>query len=486
MKKNGNIAMLPGGIYPGESLWSIVNRFVWLNRPTFKEANEFFEGAIDRRSLFYSKKAPILGDEDVGVSGDAFKCISLSQRKVSNAVLPSFLRNVSSIRFCPDCASQGFHATVFQLPILDRCPAHDAPLESKCPSCGHTIDSYFSNDTVKHPYACKRCGHDLVVSRLKFFQAERPLGIDRIVKAVRWLKGLENLSMGWGDFPSFEWSSRSYHGVDDARLTLALALAAGFRNGLDADWKSNELRNVSSLHFRSLGIRGGEMGVRCETPCVLDREAIYKSFLRHRAGQLRAALSRYGGIAKIRMTPIAEACRALPDLMNLVLSMLIFRAHCECWRTDKEFSHPIEVACFRRVHGKIHLFKNFLRPHPGAHLPGMCVPHFESGRLPVDVRAWVEGQLFTRQLSWMWREASEYASEMVTRGRILRRPRLRGIYMPQFFTLTRVQESLVYRLDFWSGRRVLVRPDFASAWYAAEEEREERYWAAVFAALDRP
>ena len=486
MNNSGKPSKLPGGFYPGESLWSIVNRFVWLNRTTLNETKNVFKELLLNRCSHFVLKTDSRYFHSIDNHSELFKSLKFTNRQFRLAVPPRFIRNSHRLRFCPDCARQGFHASVFQLPIFDRCPAHGTRLESKCSSCGSIIEFHIRNDTVKNPYACQVCGKSLVESRTLFFMANLPQGINKIRRATRWLHGLDKLTIGWGDFPSFDWCDRNYRGVDDHRLMTALASATGLLKMIPgANWPIGQLKLGETNFFYMDGIVNLNEKNTNESLHIPNYEAIYKSFLRQKTRQLRLTLLQHGGFAKIRMTPAMEHVMAFPDLMKLVFSMLFFRSHCESWRPDKEFIDSIDVACYRRVHGKIRFPKHFLRPNPSTYLGGSCKKYFESGRLPQAVQVRAEGILFIRQLSWIWREASDYATEMVNRGRILRRPPLGGIYMPQFYTLTRSQDSSVFRLDFWSGPKTLYRPDFANAWCVEEEARVSRCLSAAISALDR-
>lgn len=486
MQNIGNVSELPGGVYPGESIWSIVNRFIWLNRTNLNETSTFLRELVEIDSPFRKSTTPYLTLSKGALPSVVVKNRSLNRRKMKIASPPKCARySFSFIRYCPECAKHGYHASVFQVPTLERCPAHGVLLTSKCPSCGRSIRGDITTDTVNYPYACGACGASLVESRRKFFQADRPPGIHRIVSAERWLYRLDQLTIAWGCFPSLGWRGIDRSAVDSQKLMAALVAATGLRRVSWLKWPTNELTNCTTLAFNPMVRISESFDADRKMTTFSNLEAIYKAFLRRKAVQLRAILSKHGGLSKARLTPAKEAFLVFPDLMELAFSMLFFRAHCEGWRSGKEFENSLEVACFRRIHGKVAYVKQSLWPNPGAHFGRLYKPYLENNRMPEVVRSWAEGHLFMQQLLWIWAEASAYASEMVRKRRILRRPLLLGIFMPHFFTLTRNQESSVYRLDFWLERENSVRPDFASAWYAAEGEREARSWADAIAALDR-
>lgn len=76
----------------------------------------------------------------------------------SPARLGRLLNSRRPVRHCLECAAHGYHATLFQLPSVYRCPWHQAPLMDHCPSCRRTFWSRF--DRLGKLGRCE-CGFDL-------------------------------------------------------------------------------------------------------------------------------------------------------------------------------------------------------------------------------------------------------------------------------------------------------------------------------------
>ncbi|MGY4725798.1 hypothetical protein [Burkholderia pyrrocinia] len=88
------------------------------------------------------------------------------------------------LRFCPICASTGFHATLFQLTAFKNCPIHECPLCQACARCGQPLTYRLHSGLVHHPYACPVCGDSLLASRsLRRLQQQSDIdasGLDRL------------------------------------------------------------------------------------------------------------------------------------------------------------------------------------------------------------------------------------------------------------------------------------------------------------------
>lgn len=62
-----------------------------------------------------------------------------------------------NLRFCPRCLARGFHAAMFQLDIVTRCPIHGCTLTERCPHCKGLIPYRLQHGTFVKPYACVKC-----------------------------------------------------------------------------------------------------------------------------------------------------------------------------------------------------------------------------------------------------------------------------------------------------------------------------------------
>ncbi|KGD28327.1 hypothetical protein DP59_3107 [Burkholderia pseudomallei] len=88
------------------------------------------------------------------------------------------------LRFCPICASAGFHATLFQLTAFKNCPIHGCSLCEACARCEQPLAYRLHAGLVRHPYACPVCGDSLLATRsLRRLQQQSAIdavGLDRL------------------------------------------------------------------------------------------------------------------------------------------------------------------------------------------------------------------------------------------------------------------------------------------------------------------
>ena len=63
----------------------------------------------------------------------------------------------SGLRYCRRCLNRGYHATIFQLISLPRCPIPDERLQEACPHCGVTISYRLNALLLDSPYVCPVC-----------------------------------------------------------------------------------------------------------------------------------------------------------------------------------------------------------------------------------------------------------------------------------------------------------------------------------------
>lgn len=66
-----------------------------------------------------------------------------------------------SLRLCPVCAQHGYHAAIFQLDLVARCPIHGKPIVDQCPNCKRPIPYRLSQRVFAAPFTCPKCHHDL-------------------------------------------------------------------------------------------------------------------------------------------------------------------------------------------------------------------------------------------------------------------------------------------------------------------------------------
>ena len=64
------------------------------------------------------------------------------------------------VRHCPECSRLGYHCTLFNVPIVYRCPWHDLPLATGCTSCAHVLQRwYWKAETGTFCWRCPECNY---------------------------------------------------------------------------------------------------------------------------------------------------------------------------------------------------------------------------------------------------------------------------------------------------------------------------------------
>jgi hypothetical protein len=142
----------------GQSLWSILHRFQWLNRLPAAALMPALDDAIPdevpfdfdlRNGLSFNATtlAPRLGV--------ARRTLRASVLAIEDDVARALCADV--LRFCPQCLRSGLHATLHQCVLVDVCLAHRQRLRTRCPQCDSPIPYRFDALAAVHPYACPLC-----------------------------------------------------------------------------------------------------------------------------------------------------------------------------------------------------------------------------------------------------------------------------------------------------------------------------------------
>lgn len=67
------------------------------------------------------------------------------------------------LRWCPECLKSHFHALIFQVPIVHRCPGHGLELLERCPRCRTELPYKLHGSCAALPlYCCVACKLDLL------------------------------------------------------------------------------------------------------------------------------------------------------------------------------------------------------------------------------------------------------------------------------------------------------------------------------------
>jgi hypothetical protein len=148
-----------------ESSWIALHRFLWLNDMSgiglhYQVCKERRPGQQVLRSMMKVSKiieqyptstvTPYQGLDVI------FKHRGISNYLGSHTCLPV---DSASVRFCPLCLKNCFHATIFQLTAVISCPYHAIPLQTTCPDCDHPLGELtFTPDRWAKPLCCQSCG----------------------------------------------------------------------------------------------------------------------------------------------------------------------------------------------------------------------------------------------------------------------------------------------------------------------------------------
>ncbi len=113
-----------------ESLWGIVQKVSHLNALDLADRRKVL-GIIGFGAPQVTHLSPLIPSIPRGEGALWSLASELSTRK--GARFPAHLR------FCARCMEYGFHSVIFQVPELQRCPAHGDTLQERCPACRHEI-----------------------------------------------------------------------------------------------------------------------------------------------------------------------------------------------------------------------------------------------------------------------------------------------------------------------------------------------------------
>jgi hypothetical protein len=143
----------------GESAWSILNKFQWLNRLPLNALLAPLGRAdlIDAEPNLDLRFASMIDVKTTSTN------LGISSARITRAFVPiqnqTLARAIFSnvLRYCPICLIDGFHATLFQCLLLDQCPIHCRRLQENCPQCHDTIEYRLNASAAANPYSCPRC-----------------------------------------------------------------------------------------------------------------------------------------------------------------------------------------------------------------------------------------------------------------------------------------------------------------------------------------
>jgi hypothetical protein len=145
-------------VRPFESLFIVTLRFLWLNLPSVVDFCRNFRikhyelSSIDLTfARIGNRRVDLTKLRDTLFPGDE----EWTRSMLGDVHLGSAVSK--SARFCKECLDTGFHASIFQLSNVLRCPIHASALIDGCPNCGQSIPTVLTKPLFEHPLACARC-----------------------------------------------------------------------------------------------------------------------------------------------------------------------------------------------------------------------------------------------------------------------------------------------------------------------------------------
>lgn len=460
-----------------------MQRIIWINRPTLSELNIFFKQNMKNVDLSTGSQSITHNATELTKHQQWYVHLGLTSRQFSNAIIPSFVNSSCCFKYCLECARLGYHSTVFLFPTTTICPAHKTLLVSGCPSCGKYIGDHLDKESLKAPYGCRHCGYILIENNRTFFEAKLPKGFARIKRAGQWIETVKARTLAWGDLPCSQRMNRNYRGTDPGHLVAALA-------------RSCQLPIPRYLHLPldDLLLNGSNTTPRKVSMCKTKNSALvepdglvgfYKAFLRKNSSKPIYA-KQIGATKKILNVSDEQALKNYQELAKSTHAILFFRTHCEAWKNDQHFQSLYKSVAYQRTrygHDDSDFFIKKSRAFSQILQRGRYI---SSHKVDPELASWAESHIFMKEISGLYNEAKEYATEMVRRGRYWPSPYLEGRYIPQFFVVTFNDVTSTYRIDFWTNTNTKDAPedDFAGSYYDWLEERQIKRFEMVEKAFE--
>lgn len=185
----------PKSVFPYESLWSLLQKFITWNVCTPIELWQCF----NRTHYAYpTGEKNILKATFIDVSKFK-KGLNLTEEQIATSQLPYFLDHdeleilsPNSLRYCQQCLEEGYHSTIQQLLFIEACPHHRTPFTDSCPWCLQPICLSFNATTLNHPFKCPNCNHPLVDLDNQLDCPSRPQRDNAYAEVAGWLLKRKN------------------------------------------------------------------------------------------------------------------------------------------------------------------------------------------------------------------------------------------------------------------------------------------------------
>ena len=146
-----------------ESLWWLLHKFAFLNAGSIDIGESLGAKSANKDTLRYRNMSDLryfkmIMPEKMSI------VFGIDEKFIDECVVSAYLTDdeienlsSSSLRFCNLCLQEGFHSTIFQLLVFNKCPIHHENLIGHCPACKHEIPYQLNVEAFRKPYSCSEC-----------------------------------------------------------------------------------------------------------------------------------------------------------------------------------------------------------------------------------------------------------------------------------------------------------------------------------------
>lgn len=457
--------ILPGGIRPYESLWSIVHRLIWLNRPLASELNRFL--GININSFRRKNSISLLsGHKFVFQEIEAIVTDSVHTQWEHSVLRDSLSDSASKFRYCQTCLSYGYHSIMFCYPGIEYCPMHGDRLVSTCRCCGRAINAQLDLLAFDNPYACSFCGASFLADASTLFDANNFDAMRILGYGLSYIKQAETDCISSG---LFDWIDGEK--VSLGRASFFLHLIKRYVSPAKAPiWLSNDIRGFRLKSTYNMEFNGGS--VLIDDPKTSTLPFLYRSYLKY---ALKNTALHKRSACSLDLYADASIYRNFNDSdMNQIsdlLSILLFRQFFE--RSRKEsllYDEPVRNALYRRTQKSrliedYHLFSHHETNAKNAHRLAL-------GEIKPEVASWIFSHFMHEKYSSIFKIARQFATGFLNSP--FASPSLPD-YMDEFlpfgFTVGLDRASSKLEMRVWDFPLTAIDENIVQLWF---DERSER------------
>lgn len=457
--------VLPGGIRPYESLWSIVHRLIWLNRPLAPELNKFLGLNISnirsRNSISLLSGHKFIFQKIEAIVTD---CV---HTQWEHSVLRDSLSDSASIfKYCQTCLSYGYHSIMFCYPGIEHCPIHGDPLVSTCRYCGRDINAHLDLVAIDNPYACSFCGASFLADASTLFDANNFDAMRILGYGLSYIKQAETDCISSG---LFDWTDGDKISLGQASFLLHL-IKRHVSPAKAPIWLSNDIHGFRLKSTYKMAFNGGS--VHIDDPRTITFPFLYRSYLKY---LLRNSALHKRSSSSLNLYADANIYREVRDSdknqISDLLSILLFRQFFE--RSRKEsllYDEPVRNALYRRTQ-KFRLFENYdlfsLHETNAKYSRRLAL-----GELKPDVASWIFSHLMHEKYSSISRIARQFATGFLNSS--FDSPCLPDYmdeYLPFGFTVGLDRTSSKLEMRVWDFPLTSIDENIVQLWF---DERSQR------------